>query len=369
MNSNYTPFWLAAMYLPDVGPRKFMRWLALFPNIKSLFTATKDELTAKGFSAEQIKALHTINNKQIDADLLWASKNNQHILTLADPDYPSLLKQITDPPLVLFIRGNKSALQHPQIAMVGARNATPLGLQTAELLARKLTEAGLTVTSGLALGIDGASHKGALTGKGCTIGVTGTGLNHVYPRSHKKLVEAIVDNHGAVVSEFPLEAKACAWHFPRRNRIIAALSLGILVVEAALKSGSLITAQHALEFNREVFAVPGSIYNPLTRGCHYLLRQGAKVVESVADIIEELGAYSAIQLPETQGLHGSLSEQPAKDHRQILELIEYEITPMDVILLRSGLTAGKVSSILLILELDGYIQSVSGGYIRTVLNQ
>ena len=183
---------------------------------------------------------------------------------MADDDYPSLLKEIADPPLVLYVRGNKAALKQTQLAMVGSRHATPTGLQNAEQFAYSLASAGIAVTSGLALGIDGASHRGALAAGGVTIGVAGTGLYHSYPRSHSKLLEEIMSRQGAVISEFPLPIGPQAYHFPRRNRIIGGLSVGVLVVEAALKSGSLITARHAIEHGREVFAIPGSIHHPLS---------------------------------------------------------------------------------------------------------
>lgn len=233
--------------------------------------------------------------------------------------------------------------------------------------------------------MDASSHRGALTAKGITVGVAGAGLHHIYPRVHKALVAEILENDGAIISEFPLSLGPHATHFPRRNRVVSGLSVGTLVVEAALKSGSLITARHALEQGREVFALPGSIHNPLARGCHHLIRQGATLVESAQDITAELSALLALmKMPKVNlevnskvnsevnsevktftSASTSASKFPKKQ-RQVFELIDYEITAMDVILLRSGLTAGEVSSILLALELDGHIQSVTGGYIRTI---
>jgi DNA processing protein len=270
------------------------------------------------------------------------------------------LKEISDPPLVLFVRGNKDILSVRQVAMVGARNATPAGIKNAEQFAYALAEAGYAVTSGLALGVDGACHRGALAAKGMTIGVCGTGLNYIYPISHRSLATNMIQHNGAVISEFPLATTPRAENFPRRNRVIGGMSVGVLVVEAALKSGSLITARHALEQGREVFAIPGSIHNPLTKGCHHLIRQGAKLVETIGDILEELGGLSLATalVPTMEISHLSPKE------RWLLEQIGYEITSMDAILLHSGLTAGEVSSMLLTLELNGYIQSVPGGYIR-----
>lgn len=363
------PYWLAALHLSGVGPRTFLRWLEHFSDIKVLFHASREEMEAKGISAKYISAIQGVNWQRIEDEIKWAQAEEQHIITLEDNSYPHLLKQITDAPLVLFVRGNKSALLNTQIAIVGSRKPTTIGLKNAKQFAYALAEAGLTVTSGLALGIDGASHLGALAANGYTIGVCGTGLKHIYPASHRSLVTNIIRSHGAIISEFPLDTAPFAANFPRRNRIIGGLSIGVLVVEAELKSGSLITARHALEQGREIFAIPGTIDNPLTRGCHYLIRQGAKLVETVTDIFEELITIPAIELKKPQTPKESCQNELALSHRHLLEQIEYEITPMDVILLRSRLTAGEVSSILLILELNGYIESVPGGYIRSILNR
>ncbi len=375
MTPNHLHYWLAALYLPDVGPRTFLRWLDYFPDIEALFRASSDELFAAGVAAKHLSALRQPDWKSVEKDLLWAQVSNQHIVTLTDEDYPYLLKETIAPPLLLYVQGNKQALSQAQIAIVGSRHASHIGLKNAERFAFSLAEAGFVITSGLALGVDAASHHGALAGKGLTIGVAGTGLDHIYPSSNGKLVKAILQNQGAIISEFPLFVAPLAANFPRRNRIISGLSLGVLVVEAALKSGSLVTARHALEQGREVFAVPGSIHNPLTRGCHHLIRQGAKLVETVMDIIEEISSLQAAKnLPAIKLSSGPSQQQEAffptdmsQAHRQIFNLIEYEITPMNVILSRSRLTSGEVSSILLALELNGYIQSVPGGYVRSTV--
>lgn len=366
--TNNLHYWLAAMHLPYIGPRTFLRWLRVIPDISSLFQASDDELRMKGFTDKARQILQSVNWQKVEEDLAFCNAENQSIISLEAEEYPPLLKEISDPPLVLFVRGNRQALQMTQVAMVGARKATPTGLKNAEHFGRLLAAAGYAVTSGLALGVDGASHRGALTGGGVTIAVCGTGLHHLYPRSHVPLSDRIIKQGGAVISEFSLATPPRAENFPRRNRVIAGMSKGVLVVEAALKSGSLITARYALEQGREVFAIPGCIHQPLARGCHHLIRQGAKLVETIDDIVEELnGSVGLWPSHQSSALEARLALLSTPE-RDLLEQIEYEITPMDMILLRSRLTASEVSSMLLILELNGYIQSVSGGYIREILN-
>lgn len=302
-----------------------------------------------------------ITANTIHNDQRWAETPGHYLIRIEDADYPLLLKEIADPPPMLYVRGDKSVLQCQQFAMVGARNATPVGLRDAEAFARHLAQAGFVITSGLALGIDGAAHRGALAAKGKTIAVMGTGQLHLYPRQHKGLADQIIANGGAIVSEFPLDIGPQPFNFPRRNRIISGLSMGVLVVEAALKSGSLTTAKHAIEQNREVFAIPGSIHSPQSRGCHQLIRQGAKLVESANDILEELGGFLQLQLPVPPQRKPRMADPK---QAKLLAQIDYATTPVDVIVLRTGLTVSEVSSILLSLELGGCVESVPGGYIR-----
>jgi DNA processing protein len=262
---------------------------------------------------------------------------------------------------VLYVRGDVGLLSKNQLAMVGSRHPTAMGVETAQQFAKQLAASGLVITSGLALGIDGASHRGALlTGK--TIAVLGTGLGSIYPRTHQSLATEILEKGGTLVSEFPPASPPKAAHFPLRNRIISGLSLGVLVVEAAIRSGSLITARTALEQNREVFAIPGSIHNPLARGCHQLLRQGAKLVETVEDVLEEIN----LQITKTTKL--PLKEPVDLDPqlKRVLAQIGYEATAVDAIILRSELTASEVSSMLLSLELAGYVCNAPGGYVRCI---
>lgn len=369
----HLPYWLAAFYLPGIGPRTIFKWLTHFPSIAHVFSASYEELNEAGLSAAQINLIKNVDWEKIENDMKWMEQPSHHIIHYEDKFYPVLLKEIEDPPLVLFLIGNKTLLTQAQLAIVGARNASHYGATNAMHFAQCLAESGLVITSGLALGIDAASHQGALAARqGKTIAVLGTGLQHIYPSSHKGLAKRITEADGLLVSEFNLDTKAYPHHFPRRNRIIAGLSLGVLVVEAALKSGSLITARLAAEYGREVFAIPGSIHHPLAKGCHYLIRQGAKLIETATDILEELGPlYDAAQqiMLSEQEKSGSLPAHLPPSHAQVLSYINCEITPLDVILLRSGLTTSEVSSILLTLELEGYIQSGSGGYNRIFANQ
>ncbi len=301
---------------------------------------------------------------RVEENLKWLEQDRNHILCLTDPDYPPLLRQIPDPPLVLFIHGDPDVLALPQLAMVGSRNPTSGGLQTARDFAQHLAQGGFGITSGLALGIDAAAHEGALKGNGITLAVTGTGLDRVYPARHHQLAHAIAEQ-GALISEFPPGTPPKAENFPRRNRIIAGLSLGTLVVEAALRSGSLITARLASEQGREVFAIPGSIHNPLARGCHALIRQGAKLVETAQDILEEIGPLAGALLCTSEREESSPSTlEPAAlddEHQQLLEAMGYDPLTVDEIVTRCGLTANAVSSMLLILELDGLVSTQPGG--------
>lgn len=368
MKPDYLPYWLAALYLPDVGPRRFKQWLEHFSSIKKLFQASKEELFCAGIAARHIHEIQNPNWKQVEKDLTWAQTDPHHLIAFEDPKYPKLLKEIADPPLLLFVCGDPETLNQYQLAMVGSRRATFTGLKNAEQFAHYLAAAGLIITSGLALGIDGASHRGALAAKGVTIAVAGTGLHRIYPHSHQSLAEDILNHRGAIISEFPLSTQPEAYNFPRRNRIISGMSLGVLIIEAAIKSGSLITAHHALEQGREVFALPGSIHQPLMRGCHALIKQGAKLVETAGDILEELAfVFKPVSdyhpcTSQSNSLESLKDLTPKQLH--LFEQIEYEITPIDVIILRSGLTAREVSSILLTLELLEIIKSVPGGYIR-----
>ncbi len=356
---NDLPYWLAAIRLP-IGPVKVRRWVTRFSNLENLFNASCSDWQAAAISADDILALQNPDWQGVEKDLAWLQKPNHQIITQDDAAYPNLLKELNDAPLLLFVQGAVTALALPQLAIVGSRNPTATGRETAEEFAFCLAQAGLTVTSGLALGIDAASHQGALAAAK-TVAVTGCGLNFIYPSSHRALAEKIIAN-GAIVSEFPPDTPPTAKNFPRRNRIISGLSLGVLVVEAALKSGSLITARLAAEQNREVFAIPGSIHNPLARGCHLLIQQGAKLVEKAEDILVELGALYAASKTNLEQKNSKNGVNLNQLQVSILSQIGYEATSLDTIIMRSGLTVSEVSSMLLVLELHGYVQTVSGGY-------
>ena len=321
----------------------------------------------QGLPEKTKNALFDPDWEKVQLDIEWFAQADRHIITLHDPRYPVLLKAITDPPAILFVHGDPDLLSQWQIALVGSRNPTASGRDTAFDFGRYLSQGGLAVTSGLALGIDAASHKGALAAKGNTVAVLGTGLDRVYPAKHRDIAHEIATT-GALVTEFSLGTIPKAENFPRRNRIISGLSLGVLVVEAALRSGSLITARMALEQGREVFAIPGSIHNPLSRGCHHLIKQGAKLVESGQDILEELGALAAVE-PPTQiqnkvASDAALVELDA-DYQVLLNNLGYDPIEIDVLIEKCSLTAETVSSMLLLLELQGQVESLTGGrYVR-----
>jgi DNA processing protein len=292
---------------------------------------------------------------EIEKAVRWAGDPGHTVLTLADDAYPKQLLEIPDPPAVLYVAGGAQQLSFPALAVVGSRNATPQGLKNAHAFARTLSDAGLAIVSGLALGVDAEAHRGGLEGRGSTLAVLGTGVDVTYPRRNAPLA-AEIRSRGALVSEFPLGTEPHAGNFPRRNRLISGLARGCLVVEAAVDSGSLITARFAADQGREVFAIPGSIHSPLSKGCHALIKQGAKLVESAQDVLEELGiaARPATRAPET-GAGNDLLEKMGFDPCDIDELIG-----------RSGLPVEVISATLLKLELDGKIAGLPGGLYQRI---
>lgn len=306
-----------------------------------------------------IKALGTRDSGAVDVALAWAEQPSATILTLADSRYPQRLAELPDPPPLLYVRGDPVLLGEPQVAIVGSRNPTPAGSANARAFAAELAGCGLVVTSGLAIGIDGAAHQGALS-TGTTIAVLGTGPDRIYPAAHRALAHAVAAS-GALVTELAPGSPALRHHFPQRNRIIAGLSLGTLVIEAAVDSGSLITARIAAELGREVFAVPGSIHNPLTRGCHGLIRDGAKLVESIRDLLEELAPLVKVDIHAVSA-EAPMGPTPADpEYAALLAAIGDDPVATDEIIRRSGLPADSVASMLLMLELEGRIAPSPGG--------
>ena len=298
------------------------------------------------------------------AEARWLGADNHHLLTFEAPEFPPLLRELNGGPFALYVAGSVARLSDPQLAIVGSRNPSGAGRDNAFAFAQALSIQGLTITSGLAEGIDAAAHRGALSAPGPTIAVLGTGIDILYPRMHGRLA-AEIEQQGALVTEFALQTPGLAANFPQRNRIIAALSLGTLVIEAARRSGSLITARLAGEAGREVFALPGSIHNPLTRGCHELIRQGAKLVENAADILSELN-FSSLFSGEIDAQNvpaGASGTKPAMDkaHEILLDALGFEPSDLDVLVLRTGFKPEEVSSMILILELEGHVRSAHGG--------
>ncbi len=312
--------------------------------------------------------------QRLQQDLAYiASQPDLHCLTFDDPLYPRLLREIPKPPPLLFVRGDPNCLSLPQVAMVGSRNPTAGGIENAERFARYLSECGFAITSGLALGIDAAAHQGALNAGGKTIAVMGTGIDLIYPSRHRGLAQAILHSGGALVSEFPLGVSSQAANFPQRNRIISGLSGGTLVVEAAVQSGSLITASYALQHDREVFAIPGSIHNPLARGCHQLIRQGATLVETAQDIVDQLAGLISYKRQECAFSTQSLFDEPQTNEavllldaseQALLDALGFDPLPLDLLAERTGADIGSLSAGLITLEIKGLVQQIGACYQR-----
>ena len=360
-----TKAWLTLAHAPGMHAGQLGDWLAAGVAPTLLARESRAALAALGLAEPTIAALRNPDEPALARDAEWLEGPQRSLVTWGSALYPPLLALIPDPPLVLFVEGDPDVLSLPQLAMVGSRSPTAIGRDTATQFAEHLVKSGLAITSGLALGIDAASHRGALRGSGRTIAVLGCGLDAIYPRENAPLAAEIVARGGALAADLPTGTPPLKQHFPRRNRIISGLAVGTLVVEAALQSGSLITARLAGEQGREVFAIPGSIHNPMSRGCHRLIRQGAKLVESADDIFAELGALLAglsasgqAEPPETQGDFGQRLD---KDYEILLDALGFEPASVDALVARTGLKADAVASMLLILELDGRVQQQPGG--------
>ncbi len=353
------PFLIALHRLPGIGPRLLGRLLARFKHAENVFRARRAALeNLAGVSQELLDALAAgPDHAHLRQARAWLQSPSHHLLVPSDKDYPSLLTNIPDPPPLLYAAGDLKPLSVPQVAIVGSRNPSPGGVANARGLARALARSGFAITSGLAMGIDTAAHEGALAGGGMTIAVMGTGIDRIYPSCQETLAGNIAQG-GVLVSEFPLGSPPSRNHFPRRNRIISGLAMGTVVIEAALHSGSLITARLAAEQGREVYAVPGSIHSPLSRGCHALLRDGAKLVETAQDIVDELRGYTVAPPPAPAPPAGPTLQQ---EHVRLLGLMGHDPISLETLISRSGLTAAKVSSMLLKMELKGLVLSYPGG--------
>ena len=352
--------WLRLLLTPGVGRNNARRLLAAFGSAEAVWQ--QSAATLRAVTSPRIE--QALANVPVDLDGIhtklqnWLNEsNNRYVITLGDEAYPSDLLQTEDPPLLLYVWGQQAALKHQQrLAIVGSRNPTPQGALNAHQFAKTLGQAGVCVVSGLALGVDAAAHEGALEAGAPTLAVVGTGLDRVYPSRHRDLAERVVVN-GALISEYPLGTPPLAAHFPQRNRIIAGISLGTLVVEAALQSGSLITARLAAEQGREVFAIPGSIHSPQAKGCHALIRQGAKLVESAQDILEELHLRDPLPRPES-----ATAQTNTKNN--LLDLIGFDPVSLDALQARCGLDTATLQARLLELELNGDIGRLPGGLLQ-----
>lgn len=373
---------LLLLRLPQFGSARYRVLTQQFGSAEQIITSPVQQLVGLLSPAARqllLEYQHQGENseiaRQVQQDINYCQQHQIHIISAHQADYPPLLRQITDAPMLLFVKGDPACLQLPQIAIVGSRNATPAGIEHARQFARELARGGVAVTSGLALGVDGAAHRGALTGNGKTIGVMGTGIDQLYPRQHIGLAEQMMASGGALVTELPLGTAPRPQHFPKRNRIISGLSMGVLVVEAALRSGSLITARLALEQNREVFAIPGSIHNPVCRGSHQLIKQGGCLVETAQDIIDQLDGQLAYQRDLlTQHEWQSKSQQepdsspdktPSSSQLSpILECLGFEPCTLDELVQRSGISSAELSTQLVQLELQGLVEQQAGRYQR-----
>jgi len=359
-----------ALLRANVHPQKLLELLACFGSARAVLAARRDELARFNLRDDTLERIQSPDMAGVERDLAWLDKPGHRIIALEDDAYPQRLKAIDQPPWLLFVLGDADYLYQPQLAIVGSRTPTAAGERTAFEFAKHLSSAGLTITSGLALGIDGACHEGALQGLGGTVAVVANGLNKIYPPSHTDLAQRI-SGQGCIVSEAPIGTEPHRGLFPRRNRIISGLSLGTLVVEAAKDSGSLITARLAMEQGREVFAIPGSIHNPLARGCHSLIRQGAKLVETADDILEEIAVlvnleasrHTTAPIREAGELSGESTQLDAS-HESLLNCMGFEPTSIDQLVERSGLKVADIASMLLILELQGHVVSQHGRYTR-----
>ena len=358
-DSDDAKFWVALSQIKGLSNANLCQLLTRLGSPESIFNASMNQLK-EVVSAEIASTIKQgLDIDAIQPTLDWLKKDHAHLITLADTSYPQSLLQINNPPAVLYGIGHLRWLNHPAIAIVGSRNATPQGKKNAENLCNQ----GLCVVSGMALGIDGAAHRGALKSNGATIAVIGTGLDIVYPAKHRGLAHQIAE-HGLILSEFPLGTPSIAKNFPRRNRLISGLSLGCLVVEANINSGSMITARLATEQGREVFAIPGSIHSPVSKGCHHLIKQGAKLVESSTDILEEL-KHLVTEQPSSNV--ETIAEETTSEAHTLLNAMGFDPISFEALLEVSGLTTEALSAMLMVLELESKVTTLSGAHYQRLI--
>jgi DNA processing protein len=353
-------FWVGLSLIPGLGDESYRKLLRAFGEPKEIYAASYASLTGVVGKDVAEGVRRGVDPDQLAPLFAWLGNEQNHVVTLADAEYPQALLQIPDPPPLLYVKGRLDLLNQPAMAVVGSRNATPQGKMNAESFSRNLSDSGLCVVSGMALGIDAAAHRGGLDGASSSIAVIGTGLDIVYPSRNHALAHELAQ-HGTLVSEFPLGTTAMAHNFPRRNRIICGLSLGCLVIEAAIRSGSLITARLAVEQGRDVFAIPGSIHSPVSKGCHALIKQGAKLVECANDILDEL-KWPSPQNPDTANAEAS----PENDRHPLLDALGFDPVGIDALTARSGLTSDTVCAMLLQFELEGRIACLPGGLYQLI---
>lgn len=378
--------WLILLNAPSFGGASLINTIEAFGGASAVASASARELARHGLSEETVAGITRPDQRTIEHTQQWLAHERHHLLCWDDEDYPVLLRRITGPPAAIYVDGDPGCLWQPQIAVIGSRNPTAGGLEHAHDFASTLARMGMTITSGLASGIDTAAHRAALSVGAQTIAVNGTGLDSIYPASSREVGEQI-PLQGAMVSELPLGSKALRQHFPSRNRIISGLSLAVLVIEAGLNSGTLITARKAAEQGRDVFALPGSLNNPMAKGCHRLIREGARLVETAADILQELGPVAAelkmeiqqrLNLSDTAGsVPGERAPSPRSpesispdllddsDYSAIWAVLSFDPKPVDSIIEITGLKAREVSSMLLMMELKGMVKkSTNGRFVR-----
>ncbi len=390
--------WLSLVHTRGLGPKLLRKLLAGFGSVDAITSASDSKLADIGLSRKVIAAMNNVDQALIDADINWLQEgDDRHVLTLDSALYPALLKEIADPPIVLYVRGDPEVLQTPQLAIIGSRKPGPGAQVNAQRLAGEIASFGITITSGLALGVDAIAHRATLDANGFTVAVTATGLDRVYPASHQSLAQEIAAS-GAIISEFPIGTNPQPAYFPRRNRIISGLSYGTLVVEAALKSGTLTTAAHATEQGREVFAIPGNIDNPQARGSHALLKDGATLVETSADILRQLAPVipksidfvtnpdtatapknpsptlpalnKEATIPRTKACPKKFTNAADNDKQStVVAAIEYEPLSLDELVEVTGYDIITITNLTLELELHGSIETVAGGKYQKIITE